>query len=206
MTFVNPARYKGVYPFVRIAKELGRRPDIPLLVVESRETRKTLGACGLRTEDHPNIQIMPVTTDPRRFWRLTRVLLVPSLWWESQGLVAVEAMINGIPVVGSDRAALPETLGDGGIALPLPERLTPVSQILPTAEEVEPWVEAIIRLWDDSAWYDEQSDEGQERSRALASRPAPAAVCGVFQPGPSPTRPAGSGEARRRECTSAFPG
>ena len=53
VTFVNPAGYKGVYPFVRIAKELGRRrPDIPLLVVESRETRKTLGACGLRTEDH----------------------------------------------------------------------------------------------------------------------------------------------------------
>ena len=150
VTFVNPARYKGVYPFVRIAKELGRRrPDIPLLVVESRETRKTLGACGLRTADHPNIQIMPVTTDPRRFWRLTKIVLMPSLWWESQGLVAVEAMINGIPVIGSDRGALPETLGDGGIVLPLPERLTPVSQILPTAEEVEPWVEAIIRLWDD---------------------------------------------------------
>ena len=55
VTFVNPARYKGAYPFVRMAKELGRRrPDIPLLVVESREIGKTLGACGLRTEDHPN--------------------------------------------------------------------------------------------------------------------------------------------------------
>ena len=42
-------------------------------------------------------------------------------------------------------------LGDGGIALPLPERLTPVSLILPTAEEVEPWVETIIRLWDDAS-------------------------------------------------------
>ena len=165
LTFVNPALYKGAYPFVRIAQELGRAgPDIPLLVVESRATKRTLGACGLRPEDHPDIQIMPVTTDPRRFWRLTKILLMPSLWWESQGLVAVEAMINGIPVVGSDRGALPETLGDGGIALPLPERLTPVSKILPTAEEMEPWVEAIIRLWDDRAWYQEQTTRARKQA------------------------------------------
>ena len=162
VTFVNPALYKGAYPFVRIAQELGRRrPDIPLLVVESRATKQTLGACGLRPSDHPNIQIMPVTTDPRRFWRLTKILLMPSLWWESQGLVAVEAMINGIPVIASDRGALPETVGDGDIALSLPDRLTPASQILPTAEEVEPWVGAIIRLWDDPAWYREQSNRGK---------------------------------------------
>ena len=166
VTFVNPALCKGAYPFVRIAQELGRRrPDIPLLVVESRATRMTLGACGLRPSDHPHIQIMPVTTDPRRFWRLTKVLLMPSLWWENQPLVAVEAMINGIPVIGSDRGGIPETLGDGGIALSLPERLTPLTQILPTAEEVEPWVEAIIRLWDDPAWYQEQSARGSEQAQ-----------------------------------------
>jgi GT2 family glycosyltransferase/glycosyltransferase involved in cell wall biosynthesis len=166
LTFVNPALYKGAYPFVRIAQELGRRrPDIPLLVVESRATKATLGVCGLRPADHPHIHIMPVTTDPRRFWRLTKVLLMPSLWWESQGLVAVEAMINGIPVVASDRGALPGTLGDGGIALSLPDRLTPTSQVLPTAEEVEPWVEAVIRLWDDPGWYQEQSTRGRQRAQ-----------------------------------------
>ena len=90
---------------------------------------------------------------------------MPSLWWETQGLVAVEAMINGIPAVGSDRGALPETLGDGGIALPLPERLTPVSQILPTAEEVEPWVQAIIRLWDDPEWYQEMGSRASKRAQ-----------------------------------------
>jgi glycosyltransferase involved in cell wall biosynthesis len=121
LTFVNPALYKGAYPFVRIAQELGRRrPDIPLLVVESRATKQTLGVCGLRPADHPHIHIMPVTTDPRRFWRLTKVLLIPSLWWENQPLVAIEAMINGIPVIGSDRGGIPEALGDAGITLSLP--------------------------------------------------------------------------------------
>jgi glycosyltransferase involved in cell wall biosynthesis len=166
VTFVNPALYKGAYPFVRIAQELGRRrPDIPLLVVESRATRRTLGACGLRTSDHRHVQIMPVTTDPRRFWRLTRILLMPSLWWENQPLVAIEAMINGIPVIGSDRGGIPETLGHGGITLPLPERLTPTSELLPSAEEVEPWVSAIIRLWDDGAWYEEWSTRAKGRAR-----------------------------------------
>ena len=100
---------------------------------------------------------MPVTTDPRRFWRLAKIVLLPSLCWENQPLVAIEAMINGIPVIGSDRGGTPETLGDAGVVLSLPERLTPVTQILPTAEEVEPWVETIIRLWDDRSWYQEQS-------------------------------------------------
>ncbi len=48
VTFVNPCLGKGVYPFARIAFELGRRrPDIPLLVVESRGTKEHLAACGL---------------------------------------------------------------------------------------------------------------------------------------------------------------
>ena len=165
MTFVNPALYKGAYPFVRIAQELGgRRPDIPLLVVESRATRKTLGACGLRPSDHPNIQIMPVTTDPRRFWRLTKILLMPSLWWENQPLVAVEAMINGIPVIGSDRGGTPGDPWRRRHRVALARAAHAGEPILPTAEEVEPWVEAIIRLWDDQAWYQEQSSRGREQA------------------------------------------
>ena len=150
VTFVNPCLEKGVYAFARIADELGRRrPDIPLLVVESRGTRDTLAACGIDPNAHGNITFMPHTTDCRRFWSLTKIALMPSLWWENQPLVAIEAMINGIPVIGSDRGGIPETLGESGFALPLPERLTPATKIVPSAEEVEPWVETVIRLWDD---------------------------------------------------------
>ena len=39
-------------------------------------------------------------------------MLVPSLWRESLGRVPMEAMANGIPVLASDRGALPETLGN----------------------------------------------------------------------------------------------
>jgi glycosyltransferase involved in cell wall biosynthesis len=157
VTFVNPVPEKGVGPFVRIAHELGRRrPDIPFLVVESRGTQGMLAACGLGRDEPVNVQVMPHTTDPRRFYALTRIALLPSLCPENQPLVAVEAMINGIPVIGSDRGGIPEALGGCGFVLPLPERLTPTSRIAPEAEEIQPWVEAIVRLWDDPALYEEQ--------------------------------------------------
>ncbi len=163
LTFINPSIEKGVFAFARIADELGRRrPDIPILVVESRGTEATVAACGLELREHGNIFFMGHTHDPREFWGVTKVCLLPSVWWENQPLVAVEAMVNGIPVIGSDRGGIPETLGGSGIVLSLPERITQATRILPTAEEVEPWVEAVIRLWDDPVYY-----EGH-RTRALA--------------------------------------
>ncbi len=157
LTFVTPSHEKGVYAFARIADELGRRrPDIPILVVEGRGTERTLVDCGIDLRVHGNVSLMANTPDPRHFWGVTRVCLMPSLWRESQPLVAVEAMANGIPVIGSDRGGIPEALGNAGIVLSLPNRLTPTSCVLPASEEVSPWVEAVIKLWDDEAHYTEQ--------------------------------------------------
>ncbi len=108
VTFVTPSPEKGVDPFVRIADELGRRrPDIPLLVVESRGTEGTLVARGLDLRTRGNVFLMARTADPRAFWGVTRLCLLPSLWWENQPLTAIEAMTNGIPVIGSIGAASP---------------------------------------------------------------------------------------------------
>jgi len=42
------------------------------------------------------------------------VVVIPSTWEEPFGLVAVEAMAHGRPVLASDRGALPELVGDDG--------------------------------------------------------------------------------------------
>jgi glycosyltransferase involved in cell wall biosynthesis len=166
VVFVNPSIEKGVFFFARLAHELGRlRPDIPILVVESRGTEATVAACGLELRDHGNVFFMAHTPDPREFWGVTRVCLLPSVWWENQPLVAVEAMVNGIPVIGSDRGGIPETLGSAGIVLPIPDRFTQATRTLPTAEEVEPWVEAVIRLWDDPAFYEEHRRRAFDEAR-----------------------------------------
>jgi len=169
VTFVNPSPEKGVYPFARIADELARRrPDIPLLVVEARGSERTLAGCGLDLAKNGNIALMSHTTDPRQFWEVTKVCLMPSAWWENQPLVAVEAMINGIPVVGSDRGGIPEALGTSGIVLPLPDRITSRTAELPTPEEVAPWVEAVARLWDDRESYDDHRRRAFNESRRWA--------------------------------------
>ena len=113
---------------------------------------------------------MPFTPDPRDFYPAvfsrTKLLLMPSLWLESFGLVAAEAMLNGIPVLASNRGALPETIGDAGFLFDIPARYTPETREVPTAEEVAPWVETIIRLWDDAAYYDHCSRAARERAQA----------------------------------------
>jgi glycosyltransferase involved in cell wall biosynthesis len=48
------------------------------------------------------------TTSPRNLFERIDVLVVPSLWHEPFGRVAIEAMAWGIPVVASQRGGLPE--------------------------------------------------------------------------------------------------
>jgi glycosyltransferase involved in cell wall biosynthesis len=165
-TFVNPQPHKGVYWFARLAHELGQcRPDIPLLVVEGRGTVDWLAYTDLDLSGLTNLHRMANTPDPRHFYRVSRVVLMPSLWRESFGRVAAEALLNGIPVLASNRGALPETLRHAGFLFDILERYTPETRTAPTAAEVRPWVEMIARLWDDAAFYESEC----RRCRAAAA-------------------------------------
>jgi glycosyltransferase involved in cell wall biosynthesis len=160
LTFVNPQRTKGLFVVARIAEQIARRrPDIPILVVESRSRAQALEKTGVDLSWARNLFGMTNTIDPRQFYAVSKVMLMPSLCKESFGLVAAEAMINGIPVLASNRGALPEVVGDGGLLFDIPARYTERTRDVPTAEEVEPWVENIIRLWDDEEFYQQQSQK-----------------------------------------------
>lgn len=56
------------------------------------------------------------------YLRAMDVLVLPSLttprWKEQFGLVLVQAMASGVPVIGSDSGAIPETMGDAGLVVP----------------------------------------------------------------------------------------
>jgi glycosyltransferase involved in cell wall biosynthesis len=167
VTFVNPQPDKGVFVFARIAAELARRrPDIPLLVVEGRGTAGWLQRTGLDLGALGTISIMANTPDPRDFYQVSRLVLMPSLWWESFARMAAEALINGIPVLASRRGGLPETPHEAGFLFDVPERYTPQTRLVPTAEEVAPWIDTIICLWDEQAFY------LQEQRRCLAAAEA----------------------------------
>jgi len=108
---------------------------------------------------------------------VSRAVLVPSLWRESLGRVPMEALANGIPVLASDRGALPETLGDAGFVFTIPERFGPNTLEIPTAREVAPWVAVLEKLWDDPEF------EARQRAlaRAEARRWEPSTVAGQFE-------------------------
>jgi glycosyltransferase involved in cell wall biosynthesis len=167
LTFINPQPAKGVTVVARIALELGRRrPEIPLLVVEGRGTSDWLARLPLDLSGLANLNRLANTPDPRAFYKVSRAVLVPSLWRESFGRVAAEGLANGLPVLASDRGALPETLGEAGFVFTVPARCTPTSPAVPTAREVAPWVAVIERLWDDPAF----AAAHRERARAEAAR------------------------------------
>ncbi|RPI57283.1 MAG: glycosyltransferase [Acidobacteria bacterium] len=161
VTFVHPARHKGLLLFARLADMLGtRRPDIPVLVVQSGHTAGSLNSIpGIDFSAYPQIMAAPPVPAPADYFALTRILVVPSVWDEPFGRVAAEAMINGIPALVGDRGALPHVVGGdfaqggGGRVLPIPAWMTDRSTRLPAEDEVEPWYEAVVSLWDDSTLY-----------------------------------------------------
>ncbi len=108
---------------------------------------------------------------------VSRAVLVPSFWRESLGRVPIEALANGIPVLASNRGALPETLGDAGFVFTIPERFGPSTLEIHTAREVAPWVAVLEKLWDDP----EFEARHRELARAEARRWEPSSVAGQFE-------------------------
>jgi glycosyltransferase involved in cell wall biosynthesis len=178
-TFVNPSRAKGMLFFIRLADELSNaRPDIPLLIVDSHGLGQKLVQAaaerGIDLRAHQNIMLAPTVAMPKHFLRLTRAVLVPSLWEEPFGRVAAEALLCGIPALVSDRGGLPEAVGGAGGVLPIPRDIAPDAPTLPPAEDVQPWLGAILRLADDEAYYRvccaRAQKEGERYAEAVLAR------------------------------------
>jgi len=101
VTLINTTDGKGAQTFYDLAAHM---PMTEFLAVG--------GGHGQQIEppDLPNLEFRPHGTDMAQVWRDTAVLLMPSVT-ESWGMVAVEAMHRGIPVIGSDIPGLSECLG-----------------------------------------------------------------------------------------------
>jgi glycosyltransferase involved in cell wall biosynthesis len=170
LTFVHPAPHKGLLLFARLADMLGsRRPDIPILVIQSGQSGGSLNRIpGIDFSKYPQIMAAPPVPVPADYFALTRILLVPSVWAEPFGRVAAEAMINAIPPLVSDRGALPHAIGGdfsaggGGRVLPIPDWMTFKTLQVPSAEEVEPWFDAVCALWDDPTLYQRMATRGRQ--------------------------------------------
>jgi glycosyltransferase involved in cell wall biosynthesis len=76
-------------------------------------------ADSLKRHAPPNVRFIGPLDRPalRSFYRNARLVVVPSIFEESFGLVAAEAMSHGVPVIAARTGALPELIDDGETGL-----------------------------------------------------------------------------------------
>jgi glycosyltransferase involved in cell wall biosynthesis len=151
-SMVNPSAIKGVDFFIRVARECLRQGlDVPFLAVESRGSidslREAFERTGIDGASLTNLWVVENTPDVSRVYGATRVLLAPS-FVEAAGRVVVEAQLNGIPVIASDRGGLPETSNGGGFVLPVSG-----DDGDPGSAAMFAWVDLVVRLWHDDRFY-----------------------------------------------------
>lgn len=94
------------------------RPGIQLVLVGAGPLRASLERQAAES-GAGNVLFLGPRADAASLMPLFDVLCLPSLW-EGLGLVLIEAMLAGVPVIGSDRGAIPDILGDGSYGIVCP--------------------------------------------------------------------------------------
>jgi glycosyltransferase involved in cell wall biosynthesis len=160
LTMINPCVEKGVDIFLRIASKL---PDLPFAAVPTWGTddgvTRSLVSC-------PNMEIIPPEDDLDRILASTRVLLAPSVWFETFGYIVVESMLRGIPVVASDIGGLPESKLGVDYLIPVKPAIRSNNGFLCPPQDISPWLSALTQLLSDRDVYDHCSAQ----SRTAASK------------------------------------
>lgn len=166
ITMINPCGVKGLSIFLAIA---ARFPGLQFAVLPGWGT--TPG--DIENISRAGIRILPPCRNIDDVLSKTRVLLVPSLWSEGFGLIVVEAMLRGIPVVTSNLGGLPEAkMNTAHILTVIPidkylpirdEHLMPIPEI--PQQSIDPWVSILGELTDSDTLYGIASRDA--RSAAL---------------------------------------
>lgn len=104
ITLVNLNRDKGADLFYSLAKAEPKRQFIGVVGGHGPQIIRRLN----------NVRIVQHGPDMKLVWGHTRTLLMPSVY-ESYGLVAVEAGVNGIPTIAHPTPGLLENIGAGGL-------------------------------------------------------------------------------------------
>ena len=159
VAMINPCAVKGISIFLAIAArlpqyEFGATPGWGATAEDLRALERL-----------PNVRVLPNPRGIDDMLRETRILLMPSLWHEGFGLIVMEAMLRGIPVVASDSGGLREAKAGTGFLIPVNgiERYEPVfdehgmPRPVTPYNDPGPWVEAVTRLLSDRAVYERES-------------------------------------------------
>ena len=165
---INPSVVKGIEIFAEVAARL------PELRFGALTGWGTTAADREMLARHPNIEPVESVRNIDEVLSRARMLLMPSIWYEGFGLIVMEAMLRGLPVVSSDSGGLMEAKEGTGYVIPVRpvERYEPVfdeshmPRPVREPQDIEPWVEAVRKLALDDAAHAEEA----ARSRKAAMR------------------------------------
>jgi hypothetical protein len=166
ITQINLSKLKGAELFYKLAGRLRRHRFLGVtggwdnqLDDLGREWTHANAYTKLAAVAPANMTVWQTQQDARRIYAQTRVLLVPTgnfgraLLGESYGLVAVEAMCSGIPVIATNSPGMAEALDGAGIMIDDPH-------------DLDAWADAVSSL-DDPKVYKQRSNEARARARHL---------------------------------------
>jgi glycosyltransferase involved in cell wall biosynthesis len=170
VTMVNPCAVKGISIFMALAERL------PAYGFGAMPGWGTTASDCAQMAAHANVAVLPNCRHIAEFLSRTRILLMPSLWYEGFGLTVMEAMLHGIPVIASDAGGLAEAkMGTPFVVhAPAIERYAPVfdEHSLPRPVigpvDLRPWEDALRALLTDRALYERVSAASREAALRFA--------------------------------------
>ena len=167
ITLVNANVNKGVQQFLELARKMPERKFLGVLPYYGE----------LRIPPAPsNVEWVPFNDDIRTILKRTRILLVPS-YYESFGRIAVEAMLNRIPVVYSKPN--PNSVYPGGSTEGLHEWIQPVG-IGCNRDNLDEWITS-IRSLDNETAYSELAEHSREHIEQMNLFSEAARISGLVE-------------------------
>ena len=155
---VNPCLVKGITLFTALAQAF---PEIEFAALKGWGTtakdRENLAR-------EPNVRVLDTVPDIEDVLKEARCLVMPSLWYEGFGLIAMEAMLRGVPVIASNSGGLEEAKRGTRCIVPVnpiteyvrafDDTGMPLPQV--PGQQLMGWIKSLQELvYDEAAYWDE---------------------------------------------------
>ena len=168
---INPCVVKGIGIFLELARAF---PALRFAALKGWGTTSE----DLRSlAQTPNVAVLESVSNIEEALSQARVLLMPSLWYEGFGLIAMEAMLRGIPVIASNSGGLQEAKEGTGFVIPVRpiERYerefdeNHMPKPVDVRQDMEPWKRALGDLLGDREIYQAESEASRRAAVQFVS-------------------------------------